>query len=443
MKHILFLSLLLLPVLSFAENKLSVELTIDDLHFLKPVKGVGKAGSLIFKSANVNNSGIILNINNVNNYFDSQIFIRPTFLGFTTQFGNYGFALDDQSLFNAINVLELKNSKLLLDDNQLNLSGETLKFVNADTDLKMDNFRLYCQSPSNGVADAPPTDLMKNCTNYLTLNGTYKSATDFASLELRSSNQLTGDKTVIKTKLKSIDIRSDKILLSLNTAQSISNDSYFITASDLNVDCAKDPKLTELNFDKIQKDCLNRIKVTPLKANINDKKEKSNFNLDIKDITIKDKILYFTLNSGALSDATSTTYINDLLLNCKKETDTDVLELTQVLNDCLSYARISIAEVKSTKPDDANGSSIKKIAVSSAMGVMIIQADVKILGFNSRVSIYGNGKLDQAKRQLTINVTDTKLPFGFTSVKLLMYFLKKNLISKDITYSNNNITISL
>lgn len=74
---------------------------------------------------------------------------------------------------------------------------------------------------------------------------------------------------------------------------------------------------------------------------------------------------------------------------------------------------------------------------------MLIQADVKIIGFTSRVSIYANAGFNQSTGKLTLSVTDTKLPLGLTSVKILMYFLKKNLISKDVTYQNNNIIISL
>lgn len=225
--------------------------------------------------------------------------------------------------------------------------------------------------------------------------------------------------------------------------KSISNDSYIISASEVDLKCKKDPELLDLDIDKMTKDCLNQMKLGPLKANLIDNSVKTNFALDIKDITVKDKIIYLTMNNGTLSDPLSTTSIDNMLLNCKKGEDTDVLELTQVLRDCISYARVSIDEVKSTKPDDKKGSSIKKIAISSASSDLIVQADVKIIGFTSRVSIYGKVSLNEAKKQLILTVTDTRLPLGMTSVNLLMYFLKKNLISKDVTYQNNTITVSL
>lgn len=446
MKTLLFTLLISLsPVALMAESKLSVDLSVDNLQFQKPPKGVGRAGILNFKSANVNNNGIILNINNVNNFFNSQIFIRPTFLGFTTQFGNYGFALEESSLFNSIDTIELANSKLILDDNQINLAGEYLKFVNPDLDIKLNQFRLYCQSPINTAVTEtpPPTDMVKICTSYLTLNGTYKNDTDNALLVYRGVNKLTGDKTDVEAKVKSIDIRKDQLQVNLVSVKSISNDSYVISATDVNLKCAKDPALTEVNTDKITKDCLNSLKLSPLKLNLADKKTKTNFNIDLKDITVKDKIIYATLNSASLSDPKSTTFLSGILLNCKKETDTDLMEITQVLRDCISYGRVSINEVKSTKSDEGKASYIKKIALSSASSALIVQADIKFLGFTSRVSIHGNLSLDETKKQVTLNVTDTRLPLGLTSVKLLMYFLKKNFISKDIAYVNNNIIISL
>lgn len=444
MKTLLPFLMLLLPISSYADTKLSADLTIDSLRFQRPVKGVGKAGTLIFKSANVNNNGIILNINNVNNYFDSQIFIRPTFLGFTTQFGNYGFTLEDGGLLGTINTLELTNSKLILDETQLNIAGEQVAYVDAENNINMKNFRLYCQTPTlEGTPGADSTDLMANCSSYLTLNGSYNLANSIATLEYKGLNKLTGDTTVLRSNVKSFDIRKDKLAIKLDATETVSNGTYTIKASQVIADCAKDPALKELNIDKLQKDCLNKIKVAPMKANLIDAEAKSKFDLDIKDITVQDKIVYLALNNGALSDPASTTFINDMLLNCRKETDTDLLELNQVLKDCTTYARINIAEVKTTKPDDKKGSSIKKIAISSSSGDLIVQADVKILGFNSRVSIYGLVNFNEAKKELVITVTDTKLPLGFTSVSMLMYFLKRSLISKDITYNRNVITIAM
>lgn len=447
MKTCLLLFCALLALNVSAESKLTVDLTIDKLQFQKPPKGVGRAGNLIFKNANVNNNGIVLNINNVNNYFDSQIFVRPTFLGFTTQFGNYGFALEQDSIFNAIVNTELINSKLIFDDVQLNLAGESLAFMNNDTSLKLQKFRLYCQSsgiPAPQVTvDAPSSDMIKSCLNFLTLNGNYVPGNEAAAMEYEAVDAKTSDKTFLQTHVRSVDLRKSEINASLLATKTVSNDSYVINASNVELNCAKDEDLTSPDFDKIKKTCLNRFKLGPLKASIVDKTAKSTFNLDLKDITVKDKILYFALNSGALSDQQSTTVLSNLLLNCRKETDSDLLELLDVLKDCTTYSRISIAEIRNSKPDDKKGSGIKNIGINTNNNALVTTAEVKFMGLTARVSIYGNVTLDMAKKQLNITVTDTRLPLGINSVKLLMYFLKKNLISKDIIINNNVITVQL
>lgn len=447
MQKLLVILFMIFSFGAFAESKLSVDLTLDKLQFQKPPKGVGRAGTLIFKSANVNNNGIVLNLTNVNNYFDSQIFIRPTFLGFTTQFGNYGFPLEDGNVFNDINYTELQNSKLILDDNQLNLAGEYFTFMSSDTSVKLNNFRLYCQSlaaiaATENPLDPPTNEMIKNCFSFLTLNGSYLPNNEFANLEYEGVNKTNGEKIFVKTSVRSFDLRKNQINANLANTKTVSNDTYTINASDVNFSCAKDEDLKELDFEKIKKACFNQLKLAPVRASLVDKTSKSTFNLDIKDVTVKDKIAYFTLNNGSLSDPLSTTYINNLILNCKKETNTDLLDLNQVLRDCISYSRFSIAEVKSTKPDKKD-SSLKNIVVNSTNNALFAQAETKFLGLKARVSIHGNLALNEAKKQLIVTITDTRLPLGITSVKLLMYFLKKNLISKDVSISKNVITISL
>lgn len=429
-----------------AQNNLSADVTVDDLQFKKPDQGVGAAGTLIFKSAKVNGGGMVVNLSNVNKIFDSQIFLRPTFLGFTTQFGDFGLTLEENNILTSVQTMQIHNSNLILDDNQMNLSGELFRFVNTDADMQLKNFRLYCQNTALEALEdgsVPPSSMINNCLNYLTLNGTSAPGNVYSDLEYKGVDLKTGDKMNVQAKVKSFDIRKTSLAMNLTTPKSVSNDSYTINADNLNMTCAKDPKLTTFDINKMAKDCSNQLKVSPLKASIVDKVAKSNFNLDIKDINVKDKLANFTLNSGTLSDPASTTYLTNMALSCRKELDTNFLELNQVLKDCLSYSRISLAEVKSTKPDGGQASSVKKIVVSSNSNKMVIQADVNILGFMNRVSLTANATLNETKKQLVLNVTEANLPLGMTSVKMLMYFLKQNIISKGVTYENNNIIISL
>jgi hypothetical protein len=137
-------------------------------------------------------------------------------------------------------------------------------------------------------------------------------------------------------------------------------------------------------------------------------------------------------------------WVNSVLLNCKKEAETDPLEVMQILRDCLNFSRLSIADISNNKRAlEKSPSTIQNILINSDSGRLNTQAIIKFLGFKAKVIINGNASINEAKKQIILTITDTRLPLGINSVKLLMYFLKKDLISKNITIQNNVITINL
>jgi hypothetical protein len=438
----------LLTANAIAASKFSIEMSLEKMNYLRPAQGVGKAGTLVFKSASMVNDDLVLNLVNVNNIFDSQIFVRPTFLGATTQFGNFGSTVKENNLLNSILKADLEDANAVFDANQLNFSGKFLSFEKKGTIARMSTFRLYCQNGAVITSENDTPDPVKSCLNFLTLNGNYGNS-EFADVEfsmLTGENLETGiqDKMDAQVKIKSFDIRRDQIILDIPVLKSTSNDSYKIEASGLKMNCAKDEDLESVDIEKIKKACSNRLSVGPLKASLNDPKEKTRFGLDLKSVVIKDKLFSAALNGVTVSDPSTTTYITSVLLNCKKDPESDLFLLTDVLRDCFSYSKISIGEVRSLDlADNDKDSSNKNIAISINNGVMLTQAEVKFLGLKSLVKVYGKIAQNESRKQIIVTVTDTRLPLGINSVKLLMYFLKKNLVSKDIAINGNVITVSL
>lgn len=454
MSKLLLLFLTLATTAAQAESKLAVELNLVKLSYQKPDQsgGVGKAGTMVFKTANLINNGIVLNISNINNLFDSQIFVRPTFLGFSTQFGNFGVTIEETSILNTIKSTELENSKFILDDNQLNFSGKSFTFADNDANVKLLNFRLYCQKPllmdDTGITASP--EIVKSCLNFMTLNGTFEDSKELASLDYETYNKENfKEKTQFQAKVKTFDFRTDQISGNLPSFKSITkNDSgiYSITTNGLSFVCGKNPALETLDSAKLIKTCLNKLNVEPFKATLEDTKEKTHFFLDFKKLGIKDRVLTTSINHITLRDsaATSTTYLHDVNVKCRKETESDLLEVTNVLRDCISFGQVSIGEVFSeSKVSNKEDSSNKNISITINGGAMTIQAEVKFLGMTKKVSLYGKVSIDEKNKKIIASITDTKLPFGINSVKLVMYFLKKDLVSKDIQINNNVITMAL
>jgi hypothetical protein len=438
--YFLAASLLLFSFKTNAETKFSIDLSLEKLNYQKPTKGIGSAGSMVFKSANMVNDDLVININNVNNIFDSQIFVRPTFMGATTQFGNFGTNVKEDNLLNSIQRAELLNAKVLFDENQVNFSAKYLNFANTDTMAKLHNFRLYCQNAIAPSTEDQAPDAIKTCLNFLTLNGSFEPENIAADIEyeMRLGENLQ-DKLFVQSRIKSFDIRRDLISANILSLKSVSNDVYKIEATGINLDCAKDEDLEVVDVEKIKKACTNRLNLGPLKASMFDTQEKTRFNLDLKSVVIKDKLLAAKINNAVITDPQASTFVSNIAFSCKKELESDVFVLGDVLTDCFSYGRLTISEVHTNDKDSSN----KNIAISINNGVLVIKADVKFLGLKSYVAIYGKIAQNEARKQIIMTVTDTRLPLGINSVKLLMYFLKKNLVSKDISIKGNVITVSL
>jgi hypothetical protein len=445
---------------AFAESKLAVDMNFTKLTYEKPKQGVGKAGVMDFKTASLINKGIVFNINNINNFFNSQIFVRPTFLGFTTQFGNFGVMIKETSILNTILKTELENSKFILDDNQLNFSGKLFTFKDKDSSAKLQNFRLYCQKPlrvddgdsdGDGDIEASP-EIVKSCLNFMTLNGSVEESKGDANLEYETvSKENNQDKTKFTAIVKTLDMRKNLLSASLPDFKSVSTEidgTYTINAKGLNFSCAKDEDMEKLDSGKMIKTCLNKLDAKGFEANLEDSKEKTGFYLNFNHITIADKVLSTKILKATLSDSKasskSTTYLRDVNIKCRKETESDLLIVTDILRDCISSGEISIAEIFSdSKESDKKDSSNKNITMYVKGGAITIKADVKFLGITKNVSIFGKVSVDEKNKKIHLTVTDTKLPLGMNSVKLVMYFLKKDLVSKDIQISNNVISITL
>lgn len=438
---------------AFAESKLAVDMNFTKLTYQKPNQGVGKAGTMVFKTASLINNGIVLNINNINNMFDSQIFVRPTFLGFTTQFGNFGVAIEEASILNTVIKTELENSKFILDDNQLNFSGKFFTFKDNESSAKLENFRLYCQKPLKLDEDTEASpEIVKSCLNFMTLNGTVEESKGDATIEYESvSKENFQNKTKFTAVVNTFDMRKNLLSANLPDFKSVSTEidgNYTIKARGLNFSCAKDEDMETLDSGKMIKTCLNKLNAKGFEANLEDSKEQTGFYLNFNHITIADKVLTTKILKATLSDAKasskSTTYLRDVDIKCRKEVDSDLLIVTDILRDCISSGQLSIADVFSdSKESDKKDSSNKNISISLKGGAITIKADVKFLGISKNVSIFGKVSLDEKNKKIYLTVTDTKLPLGINSVKLVMYFLKKDFVSKDIQINNNVISIAL
>jgi hypothetical protein len=210
------------------------------------------------------------------------------------------------------------------------------------------------------------------------------------------------------------------------------------------IDCAKEKDMTDFNFDSIYNACTNNLKINTQKISMIDRKEGTQFDLNLNDFQIKKGLTFINLNSASFSSGTSRTILNGVNARCKKSIDTDLVELSQVLSDCISDGDFSIQSIISTdSTENDQNSDARSIILTGRNGIVKIQATVQFLGMTHNVSITAKVDVTKGENKMDMTITETRLPFGIGSVKLLMFFLKKYVVSKDIQVSRNTVTITL
>jgi hypothetical protein len=281
MKTLSLLSLIILSGISNANEMPpeSYEMQFNKFTYKRPTRNVGFAGEFVFNKANINTNGVAFNVENKNNIFDAKVFMRPNFLGFTTSIGSFGVTFEKENPLTIVDQLDVADASLILDDTQLNLSGASLMAIQPTTFIKLDNFRIYCQRAGEGKSELNETEsLTDDCFNFLTLNNAFSNGTLGRLHYIDTANNA---KLEVKGQFKSIDLRPNTLSVDLSQVETIADNEYFIKLSTLNFQCPKDPSLKEINSKKITDDCLRQIKIAPFRAQVEDKKEKSQFDLNI------------------------------------------------------------------------------------------------------------------------------------------------------------------
>jgi hypothetical protein len=448
MKCFLFITVGLISSIAFAASNFGIDMNVEKVVYNKPKNKIGKAGSLVFKSAKIYNDGITMDINNLNNMFNSQLFIRPNFLGFTTQFGNFGYAIDGNSALKEINQSALDNSQISMDDYQMNFSGENFLIGTDKIKLRMQKYRIYCQgTPASNLVDETTEvkasgsfDIVKNCLNFSTINGAYNNTNQVADVDFESFES----KAQMKFKMKKVELRSKTLKIDFDKANIISNNSYFINTDSLQIECEKEKDMTDFDFDRIYNSCTNKMKVVTQNVSMIDKAEGTSFNLSLNKFQVANNVAEIGLNSATISDSKSRTTLNNVAGKCKKNRESDLLEIGLVLSDCLSEGQLSIQSIaSSTIVENDSSADAKNITITSQGGKLNIQSQIHFLGMDHTISISGNASMNKETKVLSVVVSEAKLPFRLSSVKILMIFLKKYMVSKDIQINDRTISIAL
>lgn len=462
----LFLSLSLLSSAGAAIKKSnnSIDMEIESLDYTRPKSGIGISGELLFKSLVFFRDGLYLQLNNKDTIFDSDIFIRPGFVGFTGPYTSLGYNIEDDSPLKDLQKLTIAKSKILINDRFFRLSGKNFTYKDKEAQLTLENYGYHCKGhPDYNSTDAD--GIIAGCLTNSKVTPLTSKKNSNTTLNLSYIGTDKDGETKLDGKVKKIEIKKKKLLMDI--AQfSLDVGDFDINGKKLQMECKKNEELLTFDSDALLNECLGEMSIVSPIVKIVDKEEDSNFLFDVKKFVVENKRVSFESNNFKLFDSESQTDMEDLTIDCDMESSVDDLfDASRFVNQCIIDGEItihkvyneeyknniaSLVEYKSLlKPEAAKSISnekeataIKNINIKISDHYFKFKAKVKIWPTHYKIS--ASGVVNRGpKDEIIIDIRKTKLPFFITSKSIFLYYFKKYMVSETIQVKNDKIYITL
>ncbi len=469
MKKALLISSLLFAVSTKAATapSNSIEIDIKDMKYKKPNRGVGFAGELKFTKVNMYRDGMVLALDNKGEIFNSQIFVRPTFIGFKSPYTSVGFAMEEGGLSD-IDSGGLKNSRIVINDRYFSFSGEEFTYKDKTTDLLLKGFRYYCSSHDKYEAGSTE-GIIAGCLTDSTLNAAKEGGVSGAKIIYNETGE-NADEIQFQGDVKQVKVASQRIHASLTKIDLKAGDMKII-AGGAEVNCGKDEENLEINTDKLLKDCINDVAVKVPKLNMSDEKEGTSFELDVDNLVIKEERLKFNSNMTTLTDEEGRTGLLNLNVDCHMHEEADIFDVQTIVGECLKSGSINISNIvdqeykkkKSRKRSfkrrrdfqdmfdksmtkkldaiDEDDASVRNIVINMQNHKIALEARVKVLFKFFTVRMEADIEHNKDAGELVLTMTKAKLPLGIKSKKLMLFFIKKFMVSETVQVHNKKIYI--
>ena len=352
--------------------------------------------------------------------------------------------------------MEVKDIDLGIESKIVNIKANKFSFSSLESVFNIGNFELKCDLVDGEVTDV--ATYMASCLSSSELTTTSKA--DFYFNQTGVSDK-TGEPLDLKVdgSITNLKIQEGRLILSADELGLNVSDRVFFDLKDLGVDCKKDEKLTKLEIPLILETCKKDMSVQASNIifhTINEKTESIRGQINSRYIFVENNKLNFNLDSLKMIDKESRKVIKGILGHCILKEDTDVLDVSSVIDACSSNLALNINALYTGEEEtsqsslkdvrfDINNFSIEEekagvsdIRASIVNGQLAASLSVRVMGMNPLVTLEGGVDWNAETEYLTLDISHSKLPFGITSKGLFMSIAKKFLASDMIQFGDDN-----
>ena len=236
-------------------------------------------------------------LENDDDVFDSEIFIRNKFLGFKGKYHSFGFIVDSESMLGEVNEASLSNALLNIDDQRLNFSADQMKLDILKAALEFNNSRLFCLKDQLLVVESD--NLLFGCLNNANFAPNTQKTDALVKIEVRGDD--ASQNIFLEGLLESFEMTADSIVLKTQSSNIKLVDKE-ISTDEFQFICPKSYIVPPFDSQKIVTECFDNARMVNeekqsvgLRFKLKVEEDELDFNSRLKSVSM-DKLLLRVLS---------------------------------------------------------------------------------------------------------------------------------------------------
>ncbi len=242
-----------------SDSDSKVDIIVDSLDFIRPESGAGKAGTFKFKRFHFITPNSSVFLENQDNIFDSTVYIKDKFIGVKGPYArfSYNLAQVDAEYLHTFQWAKIKSTRLLMEKEQISLSGEYYQIRKPKTILGLENFSWDCDRHANFLENNSK-GFLAGCLNMATIMPINKSKGINVSYQFIEEDKDASEIT-FNSSISEILIGQKSFKGHTNDSELIFENGVKLISSDMVVECEKQEDLIDITSESVLTPCLSNL----------------------------------------------------------------------------------------------------------------------------------------------------------------------------------------
>lgn len=326
------------------ENKVDIE--IDSLNFTRPDSGTGKAGTFKFKKFQIQNPNFSIFVGNEDSIFDSNVFIKGSFIGIKGPLTRIAYNLDEVNAkyLNSFKFANIEKTRLLMDKEGISLSGLYYQIRKPESMLTLENFIWDCDRNEKYLTN-DSIGFLSGCLNAAEVRSLDDNELINVNFTFFGKEENIEDKVEFSSKIKNVNFEDSRVTGQTEVSNITFGNGVHLVSSEMKADCSKPSDLIDINSDTLLIPCLNDFKMDSELFGIYFKDDATqSYNFENPKLTITDKKISIANKMFKYDSPTAKIKIQNVKMSADKIIGFDELNFKSYLESLINSNTFTATE---------------------------------------------------------------------------------------------------